>query len=400
MKKVACSLVLAGGLFAAACSNSPGAPSVSFTSPVAAGPANGASYKFKAQPVTVTITNSVRTGSTTPTYAIEVASDPGFVNKVFSQDGIAEAAGGTTPVNLNALPAGSGNVTYYWRSWAVVEGVAGPTSTTQSFVVQQQIVINAPALSSPAAGGTVSALRPTFVTKNAARQGAVGTITYVFQVSTASDFSTLAASSPAITEQPGGQTSWTPSSDLPTGTLYWRAQAKDDSNSEASGFAGAKSFVVEPFDPTKAIFLNNFPDIGSWPQTATITSVVFEDGFMLVDFDKRQGHDKWPEAGFGSDSGLQYTLGLCFNINDQWYCSAPIQFWEGRDLAASGPADSIGDNWYYDPARWGPMAGHQPAYGERVAVWVGQGNLRGGGNTYRERSNFVVIPFGSDYYAN
>ena len=397
MKKLACSLVLASGLFAAACSNSPGAPSVSFTSPIAAGPANGASYKFKVQPVTISVTNAARTGPAAVTYAVEVASDPGFANKVYTQENIAEAAGDTTPVTINALPAGGGDVTYYWRSWAVVEGVAGPKSATRSFVVQQQIVINPPATSTPAAGGTVSALRPTFVTKNASRQGAVGTITYLFQVSRSSDFSTLEASSPAIAEQPGGQTSWTPSKDLPTGTLYWRVQAKDDSNAEASGFSDARSFVIEPFDPSKAIFLNSPSEVASWPETARITSIDFSSGYILVDFDRRRGPNAWPEAASSTFGPLQYTLGMCFNISDQWYCSAPVQFWAGRALEDSGPASQVAENWFYDPGRWGPMSGHQPAYGELVAIWVGQGNLRGGGATYQERSNFVVIPFGTNY---
>ena len=104
MKKLVFSLVLGGGLFAAACSNSPGAPSVSFTSPTASGPSNGASFKFKSQPVTVVIANAARTGSAAPTYSIEVATDPGFANKVFTQDGIAEGAGGSTTVTVE-LPS-------------------------------------------------------------------------------------------------------------------------------------------------------------------------------------------------------------------------------------------------------------------------------------------------------
>ena len=120
---------------------------------------------------------------------------------------------------------------------------------------------------------------------------------------------------------------------------------------------------------------------------------------MLVDFDTRQGPGSWPESRFGDDAGIQYTLGLCFQLSGQWYCSAAVQFWDGRDLEASGPPSAIADNWYYDSGRWGPMAGHQPVNGELVAVWVGQGNLRGSGNTNRERSDFVVMPFGGQYSA-
>lgn len=383
-------------LLGAGCSNSPGNPSVSFTSPVASGPSNGTSYKFKEQPVSVAITNAVRTSPATATYSLEVASDSSFTTKVFTRDAIAEGNGGTTSVTLSQLSATNGNVTYYWRSIATVDGVASPPSATQSFVIQQQIIINTPTLSEPASGSTTSEVRPTFIAKNASRQGAVGTITYVFQVSKASDFSSTVASA-TVTEQSGGQTSWTPTGDLPDGTLYWRVQARDDSNTETSAFTSPSSFIVEPFDPHKALFYFGPPDIASWAETTKITSVDFSTGFMMVDFDRREGSDQWPEAASASFGPLQYTLGMCFKFGSQWHCSAPVQFWAGRELEASGPWDQIGDNWFYD-ARWGPMNGHQPAVGERVVIWLGQGNLRGAnGATYRERSNFLVIPFGINY---
>ena len=88
---------------------------------------------------------------------------------------------------------------------------------------------------------------------------------------------------------------------------------------------------------------------------------------------------------------------MCFNISNQWYCSAPIQFWAGRELEAAGSPDSIAELWYYDPKRWGPMSGHQPVNGELVVVFAGQGNLRGSGNTYRERTDFVLLKFGESY---
>jgi hypothetical protein len=88
---------------------------------------------------------------------------------------------------------------------------------------------------------------------------------------------------------------------------------------------------------------------------------------------------------------------MCLKLNSQWYCSAAIQYWDGREPVAP---TSIAENWYYDANRWGPMAGHQPANGEQIAIWVGQGNLRGSGNSTHERSDFVLMPFGGTYRAN
>jgi hypothetical protein len=376
------------------------APTVSFTSPLALGPSSGSSYKFRDQPVTLTLTNAVRTLPATVTYSVEVAADPAFTTKVFSKDGIAEGSGDTTSVTLPALTATSGNATYYWRSIAVVDGISSPPSATRTFVVQQQIILNTPALSEPASGITTTDLRPRFVTKNAVRQGATGAITYNFQVSRAVDFSSLLFDV-TVAEQSGGQTVWTPASDLPAGTIYWRVRARDDANAEVTGFTSPLSLVVELFDPHKATFWNNPPGIARWPETARITSVDFSTGYMLVDFNRRTGPGAWPENASALFGPIQYTLGMCFRLDGQWHCSAPTRFWIGRELENSGPSDRIADFWYYDPLRWGPMAGHQPRQGELVAFWVGQGNLRAGTiATNEERSNFALVRWGENYRAN
>jgi hypothetical protein len=403
MKKSLCSTALAAvclmAVWGCTTSNSE-APTVSFTSPLALGPSSGSSYKFKEQPVTLTITNAVRSSPATAAYSVEVASDAAFANRVFSMDGIAEGGGGTTSVTVSALTAAGGDTTYYWRSTATVDGVASAPSATRAFVVQQQIVITTPALSEPAGGITTTDLRPRFVTKNAARQGAAGSITYNFQVSRVSDFSSLLFDV-TVAEQSGGQTAWTPTSDLPAGTIYWRVRARDDANAEATAFTSPLSLAVELFDPHKAIFWNNPPGIASWPETAKITSVDFSTGHMLVDFNRRTGPNAWPENASAAFGPIQYTLGMCFRIDGQWHCSAPTRFWIGRELENSGPSDRIADFWYYDPARWGPMALRQPAPGELVAFWVGQGNLRNGTvTTNEERSNFALVRWGENYRAN
>jgi len=152
-----------------ACSKSPATPSVSFSGPQASQPSNGASYRFQGQPVTLTIMNAAKTGQASVTYSVEVATDPGFVTKVVARDGIAEGSGGTTIVQLANLPGG---VTYYWRSKAVIDGVTGPASAVLSFAVLAQVTLDAPAVVSPASGGTASALRPTFTVAASGRRRA------------------------------------------------------------------------------------------------------------------------------------------------------------------------------------------------------------------------------------
>src|SRR5262249_51509879 len=85
---------------------------------------------------------------------------------------------------------------------------------------------------------------------------------------------------------------------------------------------------------------------------------------------------------------------------NQWYCSAPIQFWYGRDLGAGGRANEVGRNWFYPPA-WGPMSGHQPDDGEVVGIFAAAGSTRhepeGASSVVHERTNVVLIPFGTNY---
>jgi hypothetical protein len=389
MKKLVFGSMLVAAALVPACAKSPGGPSVSFTSPLASQPSNGTNYKFKEQPVTLTITNAVRTAATTATYSVEVATDAGFANKVFTKDGIAEGNNGTTSLTLGSL---AGGATYYWHWKTVIDGVTSAASPTQQFVLAQQVVINAPSTVDPASGGTATTARPTFITKNATRSGPAGTVFYEFQVSTSAAFSSLTASA-TVQEQSGGQTSWTPSSDLPETTLFWRVRATDPSNTEVSSFTSGASFAVQLFSMKQASFFDNSQGVQNWPETATITSIDFTGDAFLVDFDRRTGPNRWPQ----SDFGVQYTLGMCLNIDKHWNCAGVVQFWDGRDLEASGIPSEVGDTWFYD-SRWGPMQGHQPAQGETVGIFVGQGNLRGnGGSSLQERSNVVLMPFGGHY---
>src|SRR6185436_20673081 len=52
-------------------------------------------------------------------------------------------------------------------------------------------------------------------------------------------------------------------------------------------------------------------DVASWPQTTTITAVHMNNGAVSVDFDKRDGPNRWADEcdlpGFVPDC-LQYTI--------------------------------------------------------------------------------------------
>ena len=379
---------------AAACSKSSStAADVSFGAPQASTPVNGASIAFSAQPISLTVTNAVRAGSANATYTVEVATDAGFSNKVFTKDGVAEGSGGTTSITLSSL---NGGTTYYWHSAAVIDGVKGANSPTRTFTVQPNIVFTPPGPSNPGDGGTASDSRPTFTVNNATHTGPAGSVFYEFQVATSASFQTILASSGPVAEQGGGHTSWTSTVDLTPGNYVWRARATDPSNSVQGPYSDAASFTLVPFDMRKAVIWDNPSDLGSWAETANITRVDLSSGRIVVDFDKRLSPDHWPDVGFG-DGSLEYTLGICLNINGTWNCSAVVQFWFGRELEAGGDVNNIAGEWFYDN-RWGALMGHQPAFGETVGWFVAAGNLRDSGNVItKERSKVLLIPFGQNY---
>ena len=364
---------------------------VTVGAPQPVSPADGAQFKYVEQPVKVTISNGVTTGSTPLTYGFEVATDAGFANKVYTKDAVPEGAGGQTNLTLDRLGPAR---TYFWRARS---GSTGPYSKVRNFAIGPEVILQAPILAAPAQNGTVTGRSVALTTNNVGRTGPAEQVTYRFEMSDSAAFTNLLFTS-TLREQPGSQTSVTVNlTSTVAATYFWRVQASDPPNLVTTAFSAVGSFRHQPFSMSQATIWNNPHDIASWAETATITSIIFTGDAILVDFDKRDGPGRWPDVGFG-DGSLEYTLGMCLFINGSWHCSAPIQFWHTRELAASGRPDEIGINWYYDP-RWGVMNGYQPQNGELVGIFVVAGNQRDSGNTIvKERSNVVLMPFGGVYF--
>jgi hypothetical protein len=386
---------------------------VAIQAPTPIQPSKSSQIAIDQQPITLTVQNATSNGVRPLTYIFEIATDSAFATKIFSQTGVAPGANGQTSLRMTQNLGATG--TYYWRSKADDGANTSDYSAPTDFTVYTPVIIQPPVIRSPADGATLTSLRPTLVVANSAKTGPAGPMQYLFEVATDANMISKVVST--LVNEGSSETSYTVPSDLAAGTrFYWRVKALDPSH--LSLYCNTQSFLTpaaavtptptptptpnppsgsaadDQLDMSQADIINNPPDVASWARTSKITSIDFSTGYMMVDHTKRLGPGQWPE----SDFGVQYTLGLCFFISNQWHCSAVIQFWTGRDLEASGPASEIWKNWYY--GRWGVMDGHQPAQGEMVGVWVAQGNLRDRGmSTLRERSNVVVIPFGTNYVA-
>jgi len=371
---------------------------VTITAPQLVTPADGQRFKFGDQGLTLTVKNAAATGAATLTYTFQVASDAAFGTIVYSKDGVAEG-NGQTSLKIDKL---AGSKDYFWRARVNSGSLAGPFSKARTFNVGPEVVLQAPALSAPANNGQAGGSVVSLTVANAGRSGPAGQIVYRFEVSDSGAFTNLIGVA-TVAEQDGQTTAQISAQLAPNATYFWRVQATDPSNGVTGPFSSVFSFKYVPFDMRQAIILDSPPGLGSWDETAKITSVDFTGDAFLVDFDRRTGPNRWRDLDFGDGKGgtLQYTLGMCANVGGrgQWYCSAVVQFWYGRELTASTPPSYVGRNWFYD-SRWGALQGYQPSNGETVGLFVGSGNLRSRPFTVCpqvcERSNVAMVPWHND----
>lgn len=145
----------------------------------------------------------------------------------------------------------------------------------------------------------------------------------------------------------------------------------------------------------------NSPDFRTYPATARITSVTFNATGFPVEFNRRTGPSRWPDQLTpGWDGPLQYTLGMCLQ-RPTWVCSSVVEFWYGRELAATAAPTQIAAEWFYDP-RWGALYQQQPAVGESVVLFVISGDGRNAQVpvTVKERSEFILVQWGTDWTAD
>jgi hypothetical protein len=135
-------------------------------------------------------------------------------------------------------------------------------------------------------------------------------------------------------------------------------------------------------------------DVGNWPVTTRIRVIDANFGGWFVDFSAK---NSWPEVvPPGWNGGIQYTLWIVEKINGQWITAGGVEYW--KSLARQGgPPSRLASNWYYNAQVWGELAGHQPAPGEQVGMFVTAGDQRAKDvRAVTERSNVVLLPFPSD----
>src|SRR5262245_7072571 len=184
---------------------------VQITPPKPLEPSAGARIPGDRQPVTLLLENASSNGPRPLTYLFEVATEPGFSNRVFAQDNVPPGDNGRTSLKLpTSLTM---NKVYYWRAKALDGANESPYSGSNDFNVYTPVAFDRPTLLSPVNNNMVSNSRPTFLLADAPHQGAPLSVTYVIEVSTDSAFGAKIAVW-QFNETPG-QTSFPSAADLP-----------------------------------------------------------------------------------------------------------------------------------------------------------------------------------------
>jgi len=197
-------------------------PGVEISAPKLLEPLSGQQISGDKQPITLLIENAWSTGQRPLSLLVEVATDAGFANVVFSRDGVAPGDGGRTALTL-PTPLGTGRG-YYWRAQARDGANTGPYSPTMGFNVFTPVSFDKPVPQGPAGNVKVSSLTPEFDFLNAPRAGNPGLVTYVIEVSTNSAFAGIIAAW-QFPEQ-ANRTKFVAPSGLPVSSqLFWRVRA-------------------------------------------------------------------------------------------------------------------------------------------------------------------------------
>jgi hypothetical protein len=375
----------------AACQAAPSGPSVTFTAPRAEALAGDATFPYAAQPIVVTITNTVRTGPSVVTYDVEVATSDSFAAPLVTLTGVPEGPAGATPVTLPPLP---GNQRYYWRSRAVVTGTAGAFSPAQSFLIRPQVQLQAPTVMVPANQEPVFTGRPRLLVRNVGRTGDTGTLLYEFQISSSSSFSSVLAH--GVVAEQAGDTVWTPTVDLPLGVFYWRARASDPASATVGPFSATAAVDRRPdtgdqIDLSTVTVVLGPGNIASWPVGARVTNAYANSGEVCVD---HPGLSTWPSTIFFDDPAelVQGNQWMFAFIGGRWYGGSARWFRPGQ--ACKGISnDPFAGTFYMDAAE--PLRSYVPRPGDTIGLMSSTPNrFYPSMRTSDQRTNVVLVRFG------
>lgn len=242
-------------------------------------PAPNQQIKDNEQPFRVVLENATTTSPRPFTMRMQIATDANFSSVVWSRDGIQPGENGQTHFTMSErLQAGR---QYYYRAMADDGANQSAWSDAVGFQVLMPAAFGAPRPRSPISNEQISTQRPELVVSNGSAQGPVATPFYLFQVSTAANFSEIVVSEEAV--QQGGETKLVVPAPLPySRTYYWRVRISDGQ-------------TVGPWSDIETFRTPSAPDPGPSPSPdpgpAPGGSCVLSTGLAIISCNRaRYGH--------------------------------------------------------------------------------------------------------------
>jgi hypothetical protein len=309
---------------------SPAQPSAVVGLPTPLLPIGDAVLSFSSQPIVLVTQNATISGTISPTYTFEVATDSAFAaTKVQTKDNVAQGGSGQTSVALDSLATGKD---YYWHVRAQGGGTTGAFSSTSKFTV---VALTPPTPVSPA-NGTVVGSWPTLTVANVQSSGPTGPLGYQFDISTSASFTTITVTGSVA--ETATQTSFTPSGQAPASamTFYWRATATDLSNGAKSPSSAAQSFTLS-ISQAGAIAAQEGQPL--WPgvqppgnngsarlgDSWNVQTVISFHGATHVTptIDELRVFDLL-DRGFGAQGAIDWINSHGYFTNAAWYASAQV----------------------------------------------------------------------------
>ncbi len=211
----------------------------------------------------LTIENVTDPDGDVVTYEFQVSPSASFSPLSAQSANITKGPGATTSWQVN--PELADGSTYYWRARSYDGKDHSDWSSPWTFTVQ--LPNNPPTVPVPAGpsnGAQVSTLAPELIINNSSDADGEN-ITYHFQVSTNSNFTSIAAQAGNVAQGSGSSTSWTVNVTLNNNTNYWwRVRAYD--GEDYSSYSQTWLFYTnysEPNDPPSPPDVNEPPDGGT-----------------------------------------------------------------------------------------------------------------------------------------
>lgn len=300
---------------------------------------------------TLSWSNAIDKDGDTVSYGVRVWGDAALSEAVASVDGVPANPSGTSSWRMS-VPL-QPRKRYYWQAIATdTLGAQTVTAARPFSLAGNNTAPTAPAVVSPAPGGTVTVPDPVLVATNSTdADGEL--LTYVFEIDTVPSFDSGAKQSSAeVVQQAGGTTLWRASGLVENMRYHWRVKAQDGTSESAWA---AATFVVNAVNDAPAQPTVANPGHGAWVSSLTPVlqvnpSTDADDAVIRYEFELADSSTMAPLRQSGSADASAWTAAAVPDKAAYW--------WRARAVDPHGSASAwtlpvqftVSTGTYQDPS--------------------------------------------------